>query len=378
MVLAYDSVKPSTRMQRQKHLQGASALASSPRLRSLSSPGTPLEVQVAALQSPAGRRETPPLSLGIQLLEDVSLLASETSVDIVTLEEEVHSPARSSTPSPTPHHRPAPLVVLQDIVTSRSQVLPELQWMHDLNATIEVPASPAPIPLLSLQQQVRTLQQIPDPVDQAVEHLFDLVEAAVSEEPVLEQDALVALDQGSLDISEVTGPGLLSLQPPLVPTPARAPARNTPDVTLVTDDEVYINLGSETCTLCGEKCKDVKNLQTHFVERHCNHSSQVLKLLEKQQQILNSILAKQNTQEKSMNIMSNKQTCVIGDIKELKKTVESNRITPRLVALPVSAVTPPLVTARPAPPPVPLPGPPPALPERSLAGSLTVVKLPRT
>ena len=74
LVMSYDSTKPNTRRQHQKHLRGASALASSPRVRTLSSPGTPLEQQVAALQSPAGRREAALRMPESQLLEDVSLL----------------------------------------------------------------------------------------------------------------------------------------------------------------------------------------------------------------------------------------------------------------------------------------------------------------
>ena len=117
LVLSFDSAKPNTRRQHQKHLRGATALASSPRVRTLSSPGTPLEQQVAALQSPAGRQEVAPLSLGIQLLEDVSLLGSEASIEMVTLEEEEDSPARSSTPAPT--SRPGP-AGYHEIITTRS------------------------------------------------------------------------------------------------------------------------------------------------------------------------------------------------------------------------------------------------------------------
>ena len=57
MVLAYDSIKPSTRMQHKKHLRGASALASSPRRRTLSSPGTPSRCRLPPSSlPPAGER----------------------------------------------------------------------------------------------------------------------------------------------------------------------------------------------------------------------------------------------------------------------------------------------------------------------------------
>ena len=91
LVMSYDSTKPTTRRQHQKHLRGATALAGSPRVRTLSSPGTPLELQVAALQSPTGRQVVG-LRPGSQLLEDVSLLAIDYSLEeVVPLSEEVVS-----------------------------------------------------------------------------------------------------------------------------------------------------------------------------------------------------------------------------------------------------------------------------------------------
>ena len=145
MVLSYNAVKPTTRMQK-KHLRGASALASSPRLRTLSSPGTPLEVQFAALQSPAGRRAVALSGGGLQLLEDVSLLdvTSEPSIVMITLQEESDSPVRSSTPSPSSCPGPVPPLCYQEIVTTKSQVLPDLGCMQGLNVSMETPPSPTP------------------------------------------------------------------------------------------------------------------------------------------------------------------------------------------------------------------------------------------
>ena len=215
LVLAYDSAKPNTRRQHQKHLRGASALASSPRLRTLSSPGTPLEVQVATLHSPA-RREVAPPSLGLQLLEDVSLLEDESSVEIVTLQEE-EVMVRSSTPAPPPDGG-------KEIVTTRSQVLPEPEWMQDLNGTIESPPSPAPsLSLLSLQQQVRSMEQVPASEELGrqvpAQVLLELLEAALPDTVSLEE-------QGSGEPA-LTGvlPALARLQPPLIPTPVKAPVK---------------------------------------------------------------------------------------------------------------------------------------------------------
>ena len=309
MVQSYDSAKPNTRRQQQKYMRGASTLASSPRVRTLSSPGTPLELQVAALQSPAGRLGPDPLSL--QLLEDLSLPA-EASVEIVTLQEEDTREVRSSTPSPA---SPGPPACHEEIVTTRSHVIPDLGWMQDLNTTIEPPLSPAPsLSLLSLQHQV-------------------------------------------------------SLQPPLMPTPTRLQARKEANVSLAfEDEEAYISLGCETCTLCGQKCNSVKSLQEHIVNKHCNHSSQVLELLKMQQKIMNTILTNQSNQEKVMDKIITTQTCFISDIKELKSAVVSSHCAPRPAAPPVPAM--PAVSA---PPPVTWPAPPPA----PLVSATTPASLPR-
>ena len=257
LVLAYDSTKPNTRRQHQKHLLGATALASSPRLRTLSSPGTPLEMQVAALQSPV-RRDVAPLSLEMQLLEDVSLQA-EASMEIVTLQEEVDREVRSSTPAPPP-------AGYQEISTTRSQVLPDLGWVEDLNVTIETPPSPAPsLSLRSLQQQVRSFEQapvelerqVPAQVEQAVEHLMELLEAAVPDSVSREEPAMA----GALS-------SLVRLQTPLVPTPVKAPVKQTTIVDVEYEDEVYVCLGGEKCAVCGEKCRSVHSLQEHTMKMH--------------------------------------------------------------------------------------------------------------
>ena len=321
LVLAYDSAKPNTRRQHQKHLRGASALASSPRLRTLSSPGTPLEVQVAALHSPA-RREVAPPSLGLQLLEDVSLLEDESSVEIVTLQEE-EVVVRSSTPAPADGG--------EVIVTTKSQILPELGWMANLDDTIDTPPSPAPSPpLLSLQQQVRSLEllpapveperHVPAPVEQAMEHLIGLLDAAVPgsvslEEPALEEEPGLkeAAQGGAL-------PGLVRLQQPLIPTPVKAPSRKATSVDTESDEEVYNCLGGEKCALCGQKCRNVSSLQEHIIKTHCTQPHQMLDMLKVQQDILNTILVNQSTQKNTMDTIALTQKAVITDIKNLKRT----------------------------------------------------------
>ena len=98
------------------------------------------------------------------------------------------------------------------------------------------------------------------------------------EEPVLEVTALNV----SGTVAEETawgsaGTGLVSLQPPLIPTPARFPAKKTPDVTLAPDDDLFINLGGrESCTMCGENVTNVKKLQEHYMNKHCAQPSQIL------------------------------------------------------------------------------------------------------
>ena len=171
-----------------------------------------------------------------------------------------------------------------------------------------------------------------------------------------------------LDVSEETVRGaadVVSLQPPLIPTPAKLKARKSADVSLAfEDEEAYISLGGETCTMCGQKCNSVKSLQEHIVNKHCTQSSQVLELLKMQQQIMNTILTNQSTLEKVMNKITTTQTCVLSDIKQLKTTVVSSLRASRPAAPPVPvlpAVSAPPAVTWPAPPPVPLvSGPPPA------------------
>ena len=146
------------------------------------------------------------------MLEDVSLLAIDCSLEEVTLGEEVDSPVRSSTPAP-----PVQSGTFQEISTSRSRVLPELRWMQDLNMTLETPPSPAPaLPLLPLQQQVSTLDLAADTVEtveEAVEHLLKLLEAAVPDAAVLNADAQKEPVRAGADLG--------GLRPPLQPTPAK-------------------------------------------------------------------------------------------------------------------------------------------------------------
>ena len=125
--------------------------------------------------------------------------------------------------------------------------------------------------------------------------------------------------------------------------------------------------GGETCTVCQVKCKSVSFLQEHILTKHCQQMNGLNELLKMQQQLLNTILANQATQEKSMNEIYTKQICIIGDITDIKKVVvnEHNRrghngITP-----------PPLLS--PNPPVVPLPCPP---SYANMTGSLAPAAVP--
>ena len=72
---------------------------------------------------------------------------------------------------------------------------------------------------------------------------------------------------------------------------------------------------------------------------HCTQPNQVLDMLKLQHELLNQLLAKQNTQEKIMNKIALTQTVVISDIKELKKPTQKSS-----PATPVLTVSPPMAT----------------------------------
>ena len=83
--------------------------------------------------------------------------------------------------------------------------------------TLETPPSPAPaLPLLPLQQQVITPDLAADTVEtveEAVEHLLKLLEAAVPDAAVLNADAQKEPVRAGADLG--------GLRPPLQPTPAK-------------------------------------------------------------------------------------------------------------------------------------------------------------
>ena len=99
-------------------------------------------------------------------------------------------------------------------------------------------------------------------------------------------------DAAAQKVTVLAGTDLSGLQPPLQPTPAKV---QTGKVASVGDDEVYICLGGEKCTVCGEKCKTVKSLQEHIVKKHCTVSNQMIEMLKMQQQLMNTILQNQTT-----------------------------------------------------------------------------------
>ena len=185
---------------------------------------------------------------------------------------------------------------------------------------------------------METEKHVPAPVEEAVEHLLEMLAAAVPDAAAQKEPVLAST---------------VGLQPPLQPTPAKAKVASIDDS--CGDDELYIFLGGETCTVCDVKCKTVKSLQEHIVKKHCTVSNQMLDLLKMQQQTLNTILANQITQENNMKNIAANQMCVIGDIKELKRDINASHMVPL-----VPAVSVPQLPARPAPPPASLQPAPPA------------------
>ena len=77
---------------------------------------------------------------------------------------------------------------------------------------------------------------------------------------------------------------------------------------------------------------------------HCTQPNQVLEMLKLQHEILNQLLTKQSTQEKTINQIALSQTVVINDIKQLKKPTQRS-----IASSPVLTVSPPVVTPQETP-----------------------------
>ena len=120
---------------------------------------------------------------------------------------------------------------------------------------------------------------------------------------------------------------LSNLETPLVPTPVKPPVKkNIIEHEEDTDDELETTFGGEVCTVCKVKFRSVASLQEHILTKHCTQSSQVMELLKMQQQLLNTVLANQAMQEKTLTNIALQQDCVIGDMKDLKQVVISKHV----------------------------------------------------
>ena len=92
-----------------------------------------------------------------------------------------------------------------------------------------------------------------------------------------------------------------------------------------------------------------------------------------QQQVMNTILQNQITQDNTMKNIAANQICVISDIKELKKDIIGSPVVP-----PVPAVSVPQMAARPAPPPAFLqPAPPAPAPQAAPPSSQVALPAPQ-
>ena len=151
----------------------------------------------------------------------------------------------------------------------------------------------------------------------------------MSQEAASEEPAQVAGDE-TIRGGAITKLG--RLQPPLIPTPVKAPGKQATIVDVEADDEVYASLVGEKCAVCGKRCTNVQSLQEHIMSNHITQPIQVLEMLQMQKQILNTILANQSTQEKTIENIAHSQTVVITDIKELKRTAVLRKEAPRVQA----------------------------------------------
>ena len=186
--------------------------------------------------------------------------------------------------------------------------------------------------------------QVPAPVEKAVEHLIELLEAAVPASESMGEPAPKVSDpdepaKTTLVETALEQPAKIArLQPPLIPTPAKAPMKQAEVVNVESDEQVFISLGEEKCAICGDKCTSVMTLQKHIITKHCNQPNQLLDMLQKQQQIMNTTLSNQSIQQQTMKNIALTQNVIVGDIKEInKKTVK-----PTASPAPVLALSPPV------------------------------------
>ena len=122
------------------------------------------------------------------------------------------------------------------------------------------------------------------------------------------------------------------------------------------------------CAVCGENQISISSLQVHILNNHCTQSDTIVQLLKRQEQMVIAI-------QQQMNYLALKQTCVIGDIKEMKQqqlashTPGSLRVDPSVASFltPVPAMTTATAPVPPSDPttgpnqPAPLPSPQPLM-----------------
>ena len=66
------------------------------------------------------------------------------------------------------------------------------------------------------------------------------------------------------------------------------------------------------CTVCGENQMSISSLQVHILNNHCTQTDSIIELLKRQEQMVAVI-------QQQINYIALKQTCVIGDIKDMKQ-----------------------------------------------------------
>ena len=90
------------------------------------------------------------------------------------------------------------------------------------------------------------------------------------------------------------------------------------------EDEDESNDCQDTCKVCQKTFSNTSDLQDHILGKHNSQSERVLEQLKLQEELLNSLLAGQAAQLQRVNAIALTQTCLIDDIKELKKNSSSS------------------------------------------------------
>ena len=240
-------------------------------------------------------------------------------MDYIQLSAHVYAVHRGQDDITQPLQLPISSSAENKIVTTRSQVLPDPNWEQAVNASI---------------------------VEQA-----EALSAS-------EQSVTIADSRPTDSQPDWQGAPPPSLPPPLASTPAPPAARRLDQANarnFIQELEQSIFPLEETCKKCGEKVNNTDELQDHIISKHCLQYPELVKLIEEQRVVLSCLVKEQNKQTIQLTDIALTQTCIVSDVKQLKRQYD-NTAPPPVSAAPSRPLPAPTAVQRTlAAPPAPCP-----------------------